>query len=230
MKAYVNWEMGILVNLIILGAPGAGKGTYASKLASHFGVPAIATGDMFRGEVRNGSPLGKKVAEYLESGRLVPDEVVNEVLKSRLQRPDSASGFILDGYPRTVEQAKALEQIAKIDAVINMDVLEWVIVERLSNRRICRSCGAIYNAKYSPKPKIEGNCDKCGGELYQREDDKPDVIKNRLHVYEKQTQPLIEYYEKKKTKFVTIRNTQVDAPIDVVFQQILDGLKKAKVA
>lgn len=218
------------MNLIILGAPGAGKGTYASKLADHFGIPSIATGNMFRSEVKNGSPLGKKVAEYLESGRLVPDEVVNEVLKSRLQRSDSVGGFILDGYPRTVEQAKALEHIAKIDAIINMDVPERVIVERLSNRRICRNCGAIYNAKYSPKPKVEGKCDKCGGELYQREDDKADVIKNRLRVYENQTQPLIEHYEKKKTKFVTIRNTQVDAPIDVIFKQILDGLKKARVA
>lgn len=218
------------MNLIILGAPGAGKGTYASRLAGHFGIPAIATGDMFRSEVKNGSPLGKKVAEYLESGRLVPDEVVNEVLKSRLQRPDSARGFILDGYPRTVDQAKALERVAKIDAVINMDVPERVIIERLSNRRICRNCGAIYNAKYSPKPKVEGKCDRCGGELYQREDDKTDVIKNRLRVYEKQTQPLIEYYEKKKTKFVTIKNAQVDAPIDVIFQQILDGLKKTRVA
>lgn len=218
-----------MVNLIILGAPGAGKGTYASKIANHFGIPSIATGDMFRSEVRNGSPLGKKVAGYLESGRLVPDEVVIEVLKSRLQRPDSAAGFILDGYPRTVEQAKALENIAKIDAVINMDVPEWVIVERLSNRRICRSCGAIYNAKYSPRPKVEGKCDKCGGELYQREDDKADVIKNRLNVYEKQTEPLIDYY-RKKTKFVTVKNAQVDAPIDVIFQKILDELKKAKVA
>lgn len=218
-----------MVNLIILGAPGAGKGTYASKIANHFGIPSIATGDMFRSEVKNGSPLGKKVAGYLESGRLVPDEVVIEVLKSRLQRPDSAAGFILDGYPRTVEQAKALENIAKIDAVINMDVPEWVIVERLSNRRICRSCGAIYNAKYSPRPKVEGKCDKCGGELYQREDDKADVIKNRLNVYEKQTEPLIDYY-RKKTKFVTVKNAQVDAPIDVIFQKILDELKKAKVA
>ncbi len=218
-----------MVNLIILGAPGAGKGTYASKIANHFGIPSIATGDMFRSEVKNGSPLGKKVAGYLESGRLVPDEVVIEVLKSRLQRPDSAAGFILDGYPRTVEQAKALENIAKIDAVINMDVPEWVIVERLSNRRICRSCGAIYNAKYSPRPKVEGKCDKCGGELYQREDDKADVIKNRLSVYEKQTEPLIDYY-RKKTKFVTVKNAQVDAPIDVIFQKILDELKKAKVA
>lgn len=218
------------MNLIIFGPPGAGKGTYASKLASHFGIKAIATGDLFRSEVKNGSTLGKRVAEYLQSGRLVPDDVVNDVLRSWLARPESAAGFVLDGYPRTVEQAKALERMAKIDAIVNLDVPEWVIVERLSNRRICRNCGAIYNAKYSPKPKVDLICDKCGGELYQREDDKPDVVKNRLRVYESQTQPLIEYYRNKKSKFVTIKNVQVDAPIEAVFQKILDGLKKAKVA
>jgi adenylate kinase len=217
------------MKLIIFGPPGAGKGTYASKLANYFNIKAIATGDIFRSEVSSGSALGKKVATYLQSGRLVPDDVVNEVLKSWLNKPESSRGFILDGYPRTVEQAKALEEIAKIDGIVNLVVPEWVIVERLSNRRICRNCGAIYNIKYSPKPKVDLRCDKCGRDLYQREDDKPDVIRDRLGVYQKQTQPLIDFYQKRKAKFVKIENTEVDAPIEIVFQRILNGMRKAKI-
>jgi len=216
------------LNLIIFGPPGAGKGTYASKLAERYNIPAIATGDIFRAEVKSGSDLGRKIAEYLQSGGLVPDETVNEVLRVWLGKPESSRGFILDGYPRTVEQAKALDRMAKIDAIVDLDVPEWVVVERLSNRRICRSCGAIYNIKYSPKPKVDLQCDKCGGKLYQREDDKPEVIRERLRVYEKQTQPLIEYYKRKKTKIVTIENIQVDAPIEIVLRRILDALKQAK--
>jgi len=217
------------LNLIIFGPPGAGKGTYAAKLADKFKIAVIATGDIFRAEVKSGSTLGKKVAGYLKSGTLVPDKVVNEVLRNWLNKPESSRGAIFDGYPRTVEQAKALDKMTTIDAIIDLDVPEWVVVERLSNRRICRSCGAIYNVKYSPKPKAESKCDKCGGELYQREDDRAEVIRERLKVYEKQTQPLIEYYRRKKAKFVMIENIQVDSPIEMVFQRILDGLKKAKV-
>ncbi len=215
-------------NLIIFGPPGAGKGTYASKLAKRLNIPAIATGDIFRTEVKTGSALGKKVADYLQSGGLVPDKIVNEVLRNWLNKPESSRGFILDGYPRTVEQAKALDEMTDIDAIINLAVSEQVVVERLSNRRICRSCGAIYNIKYSPKPKVDSKCDKCGEKLYQREDDKPEVIRERLRVYEKQTEPLIEYYRKRKAKFVTIENIQVDAPIEKVLQRILEGLKQAK--
>jgi len=145
-----------------------------------------------------------------------------------LSKPESSHGVILDGYPRTVEQAKALDAITKIDAIITLAVPEWVVVERLSNRRICRSCGAIYNIKYSPKPKVDLKCDKCGGELYQREDDRAEVIRERLRVYERQTQPLIDYYKKKRAKFITIKNIQVDSPINEVFQEISDGLKQAK--
>jgi len=134
----------------------------------------------------------------------------------------------LDGYPRTIDQAKALDRIARIDAVIQLDVPEWVIIERLSNRRICGNCGAIYNIKYSPKPKVNLKCDKCGAEVYQREDDKPEVIRERLRVYERQTQPLIEFYSVKKTPFVTVGNIQVDSPIDEVFQRILNGLREAE--
>lgn len=145
-----------------------------------------------------------------------------------MSKPESSHGVILDGYPRTVEQAKALDAITKIDAIITLAVPEWVVVERLSNRRICRSCGAIYNIKYSPKPKVDLKCDKCGGELYQREDDRAEVIRERLRVYERQTQPLIDYYKKKRAKFITIKNIQVDSPINEVFQEISDGLKQAK--
>jgi len=215
------------MNLIIFGPPGAGKGTYAAKLAEKFCIRAIATGDIFRAEVKSGSALGKKVADYLQSGKLVPDEIVNEVLRNWLNKPDSSQGFILDGYPRTVEQAKALDAMTHIDAIINLAVSEQVVVERLSNRRICRSCGAIYNIKYSPKPKVDSKCDKCGSELYQREDDKPEVIRERLRVYEKQTQPLIRYYKMRKAKFVTTENIEVDAPIEMILKRILNGLKKA---
>ncbi len=162
--------------------------------------------------------------DYLQSGKLVPDEVVNELLRNWLDKPESGQGFILDGYPRTVEQAKALDKMTEIDAIVVLAVPEEVVVERLSNRRICRSCGAIYNIKHSPKPKVDLKCDKCGGELYQRNDDKPEVIRERLRVYEKQTEPLLNYYRKRKTKLATIENIKVDAPIDKVLQKILKGL------
>lgn len=169
------------------------------------------------------------MADYLQSGRLVPDDIVNDVLRNWLRKPESSRGFILDGYPRTVSQAKALDGVTRIDAIVNLAVPDWVVVERLSNRRICRSCGAIYNVKYSPKPKVDLKCDKCGGELYQRDDDRAEVIRERLRVYEDQTEPLIRYYENRKTRFVTIENIQVDSPIERILQEILDSLKKAKV-
>jgi len=216
------------VNFIIFGPPGAGKGTYASRLAVELKIASIATGDIFRHEIKEKTSLGRSIVRFVESGLLVPDDIVIQVLNRRIAQPNSQHGFILDGYPRTINQAKALEGIAKIDAVIQLVVPEWVIIERLSNRRICKKCGAIYNIKYSPKPKVDLKCDKCGASVYQRKDDKPEVIRERLKVYEKQTQPLIDYYKKKKTKFVTIENNQVDAPIEVFFQKILDGLRKAK--
>jgi len=216
------------MNFIIFGPPGAGKGTYASRLATELEIANIATGDIFRQEIRDNSALGRKITRFVQNGLLVPDEIVIEVLKKRIKQPNSQHGFVLDGYPRTVDQAEALDKIVKIDAVVQLDVPEWVIVERLSNRRICGNCGAIYNVKYSPKPKVDLKCDKCGARVYQREDDRPEVIRERLRVYERQTQPLIDYYKKKKTKFVTIGNIRVDSPIDEVFQRILNGLRQAK--
>jgi len=217
------------MNLVIFGPPGAGKGTYAAELAEQFDIPAIATGDIFRSEVKSGSELGKKVAVYLQSGKLVPDEIVDETLKKWLNKPENHRGFILDGYPRTVEQAQALDAMTKIDAILNMAVPELVLVERLSNRRICPVCGAIYNIKYSPKPKVDSICDKCGAALYQRPDDRIEVIKERFEVYKKQTQPLIKYYKAKKAKFITIVNRQVDADIKIVTRRIMWRMKQARV-
>jgi len=197
-------------------------------LAAEFKIANIATGDIFRQEIKEKTALGGKIADFVQKGLLVPDEIVIEVLKKRITQQNSQRGFILDGYPRTIDQAKALDRIARIDAVIQLDVPEWVIIERLSNRRICRNCGAIYNIKYSPKPKVDLKCDKCGAEVYQREDDKPEVIRERLRVYERQTQPLIDYYRIKKTTFVTVGNIQFDSPIDEVFQRILNGLREAE--
>jgi adenylate kinase family enzyme len=146
-----------------------------------------------------------------------------------LNKPENHRGFILDGYPRTVEQAKALDKMTRIDSIINMAVPEWVLVERLSNRRICPTCGAIYNIKYSPKPKVDSKCDKCGAELHQRGDDKPEVIKERLKVYKGQTQPLISYYKDRKTKFITVVNKNVDADIKIVTRRIMWRMKQASV-
>jgi adenylate kinase len=217
------------MNLVIFGPPGAGKGTYAAELAEQFDIPAIATGDIFRAEVKSGSELGKKVAVYLQSGKLVPDEIVDETLRNWLNKPENNRGFILDGYPRTVEQAQALDAMTKIDAILNMSVPELILIERLSNRRICPKCGAIYNIKHSPKPKVDAICDKCGAALYQRPDDRPEVIKERLEVYRKQTQPLIKYYKDKNAKFITIVNRQVDADIKIVTRRIMWRMKQAHV-
>ena len=163
----------------------------------------------------------------MKKGELVPDKTVIEILEKKMNEPNSRNGFILDGYPRTIEQAKALEKIAKIDAVIRLMVPEWIIMERLSNRRICRNCGEIYNLRYL-KPKKESICDKCGGQLYQREDDKPEVIKERLNVYEKQTQPLINYYQGKVPIF-NIESNQIDTPPDSIIDNIINELKKASI-
>jgi len=215
------------LNLIIFGPPGAGKGTYASRLAIRLKIVSIATGDMFREEIKRNTALGKKVALFVNSGELVPDDIVIEVLGKRIRESKCGKGFILDGYPRTVRQAEALEKIVKIDAVIRLVVPEWIVVERLSSRRICRSCGEVYNLRYL-KPKIEDVCDKCGGQLYQREDDKPEVVKGRLKVYEKQTQPLIEYY-KRKIPIIEVENKQIETPPETIVEKMINKLKKTNI-
>lgn len=216
-----------MVNAVIFGAPGSGKGTYASRLQSKLHVEVIAMGDIFREIMKEDTALGRKVKEYVEKGLLVPDDVVIEVLKQRLAKIPRGKGFILDGYPRTIEQAKALEKIAKIDIIIQLVAPEWVIIERLSSRRICRNCGEIYNLRFL-KPKVDMICDKCGGQLYQRPDDTPEVIKRRIEVYEHQTQPILQYYREKGVPFVEFKCESVDVPPEVAVEEILKGLKKLK--
>ena len=212
------------MRLIVFGPPGAGKGTLSSRLASELRIAQIATGDMIREEIKQNTELGRNIASYANKGELVPDEIIIEALKKRLGQPDSHKGFVLDGYPRTLEQAKALERITKIDAIIRIKIPESMLVERLANRIICRECGAVYNLKYL-KPKKAGVCDVCGGELYQREDDKPDVIRERFRVYEMDTQPIMEYY-KGKIPFVDVRYRSIKTPPEVMIERILQGLRK----
>ncbi|OGS46649.1 MAG: adenylate kinase [Elusimicrobia bacterium RIFOXYD2_FULL_34_15] len=187
------------MNLIIFGAPGAGKGTQGEFVSKSKSIPAISTGDMFREAVASKSELGKKVSSIMSKGALVPDSIVLKLVEERLRKDDCKSGFLLDGFPRTLPQAKGLEEILarsnkKIDKVISLEVSEESIIKRLSSRRICKNCGRKYNLETLP-PKKEGICDNCGGELFQREDDTASTIKHRLSVYFIETQPLIEYYK-----------------------------------
>ncbi len=210
---------------IIFGAPGAGKGTYSARLQSQLGVDVIAMGDIFRESVKQNTELGRKVKSYVEKGALVPDDVVVEVLKDRLSKVPEGKGFLLDGFPRTIAQADTLESIAKIDVILQLDVPDQIIVERLTSRRLCKNCGAVYNIRFL-KPKVEGKCDKCGGELYQRTDDNEEVIRNRLQVYKNQTEPLIEYYKKKNVPFVVSVTRSLDSPPEPMVAKMLEELKK----
>jgi adenylate kinase len=217
------------LNAVIFGAPGSGKGTYASRLELKLGFDVIATGDIFREIMKENSELGRKVKGYVEKGLLVPDDVVVGVLKQRLSKIPKGKGFLLDGYPRTVAQAKTLEEIAKIDAVILLLVPDWIIVERLSTRRICKNCGAVYNIRFL-KPKVEGVCDKCGGALYQRSDDKAEVIKNRIKVYEEQTKPILQLFKERRVPFVEASCDALDTPPEIVVEVILKELQRLKLA
>ena len=181
------------MNLIFLGAPGAGKGTLAGLLSKDYGVPQISTGDLFRAAVKDDSELGRQVKGIMEKGELVPDSLTVELVRERLAKPDAQHGYILDGFPRTAAQADALAEFQKIDAAVNFSISDELVIRRLSGRRVCRSCGAIYHIDNMP-PKKAGTCDACGGELYIRDDDKIDSIRNRLRVYKEQTEPLIAYY------------------------------------
>jgi len=181
------------MNIIALGAPGVGKGTYTTMLEEQLHLPHISTGEMFRENMRNNTPLGAAAKQYMDSGQWVPDDLTIGMLQERIKQPDCRNGFILDGFPRTIPQADALKKIAKIDAVLNFTAPDKVILDRLSGRRTCRKCGAIYHIRNVP-PKTEGVCDRCGGELYQREDEKEEMVKIRLAEHEKKAAPLVGYY------------------------------------
>ena len=189
------------MKISMLGAPGAGKGTQAKMIADKYGVPHVSTGDIFRANIKNGTELGMEAKKYMDQGLLVPDELTVKILLDRVSQPDCKNGYVLDGFPRTIPQAevldKALAELGEsIDYAIDVDVPDENIVKRMSGRRACVSCGATYHVVHVP-PKKEGICDRCGSELILRDDDKPETVKNRLDVYHKQTQPLIDFYTKK---------------------------------
>ena len=212
------------MKIIMLGAPGAGKGTQAKQIAAKYQIPHISTGDIFRANIKNGTELGKKAKTYMDQGALVPDELTCDLVMDRIQQDDCKNGFVLDGFPRTIPQAEALDAALKkinqtMDYAIDVDVPDENIINRMGGRRACVTCGATYHMVHVP-PKKEGICDKCGSELILRDDDKPETVKKRLDVYHAQTQPLIEYYTKKG-----ILKT-VDGTVDMmdVFAAITDIL------
>lgn len=200
------------MNIILLGAPGAGKGTQAAYMTEHYGIPQISTGDIFRKNIKEQTPLGKLAKSYIDAGGLVPDDVVIDLVKDRLSWPDAQNGYILDGFPRTIPQAEALDTVANIDVVLNIDVPFEVIEERLTGRRVC-ICGATYHVSALGGKE---SCEKCGEKLFTRDDDKLETVKARLDVYLKQTAPLISYYEKQgKLKTVVGRETAKDTFVAV---------------
>lgn len=212
------------MKIVFMGPPGAGKGTQAEKIVEKYQIPHISTGDMFRKAIKDQTELGMEAKRYMDQGALVPDHVTIGIVKDRLSESDCKSGFLLDGFPRTVDQAKALDEIltsldSKIDYVINIDVDLDILKERLTGRRICRSCGATYHMVFNP-PAVAGVCDKCGGELYQRKDDNEETVGNRLDVYVSQTKPLLDYYSL-AGNLVNINGQQ---SIDLVFAEIQDVL------
>ena len=213
------------MNIVLLGPPGAGKGTQAKKIQEYYSLPHISTGDMLRENINNNTSLGVKAKSYMSRGELVPDELLITIIKDRLSRKDCSAGFLLDGYPRTIPQADALQMILtessrKLDAVLNISVEDEELIKRLSGRRMC-ACGASYHMVFNP-PKDDEICDLCKGKLYQRDDDKPDAIRNRLIVYKKQTQPLIEYYKKKDI----LRTLDGGKDISGIFEDIKIILEK----
>ena len=208
------------MKLILLGAPGAGKGTQAEVICKHLGIPAISTGNILREALKSGTEMGLKAKAYMDAGQLVPDEIVIGIIKDRLAEEDCKNGFILDGFPRTVPQAQALKDMGvEIDHVIDIEVADEVIMQRLTGRRVCGDCGATYHMVYNP-PKAEGVCDKCGHELIIRKDDHPDTVKDRLQVYHEQTEPLKDFYEQLGLLYM-IEGTN---PVEQVTKDTLNAL------
>ena len=212
------------MRLIMLGAPGAGKGTQAAKVAEKYQIPHISTGDIFRANIKNGTELGKKAKSYMDAGGLVPDELVCDLVADRIAQDDCEKGFILDGFPRTIPQAEALDKAVeklgtKIDYAVDIEVPDENIIERMGGRRACLGCGATYHIKYNA-PKTENVCDTCGGSLVLRDDDKPETVRKRLDVYHTQTQPLIDYYSA-RGNLLTVDGTQ---SLDDVFASIISKL------
>lgn len=201
------------MKLILLGAPGAGKGTQAVRIAEKYGIPHISTGDIFRSNIKEGTPVGLLAKSYIDKGRLVPDEVTVEIVKQRLAKPDCKDGFLLDGFPRTPAQAEALEQFAEVDVAVNLDVDLGKLLARITGRRVCADCGESYHVDF-----LGGSaaCGKCGGALIQRADDTEETVANRLEVYRNSTAPLIAYYENKGV----FKNVPADGSIDEVFREV----------
>lgn len=214
------------MRLVIMGPPGAGKGTQAAGIVEKYGTPHISTGDIFRQNLKENTPLGLKAKEYMDKGLLVPDEVVVAIVKDRIMRDDCTEGFLLDGFPRTVPQANALDEVLedtniKLDKVISIDVAKETLIERAVGRRVCRNCGATYHVKFNP-PALEKACDACGGEIIQRDDDREETVAKRIEVYMEQTQPLIDYY-KDKGLLVNINGEQ---EIHRVFSDIVNSIRR----
>lgn len=212
------------MNIILMGLPGAGKGTQASEIVKKFPIPHISTGDMFRKAIKDETDLGKEAKSYMDRGELVPDEVTVGIVKEHISEDDAKKGFLLDGFPRTIEQAEALNNIMseldrEIDAVINIEVPEEELMNRLTGRRICEKCGTTYHLVFNP-PKVEGICDIDGGKLYQREDDNPETVSNRLSVNVKQSKPILEYYDEKGI----LKNIDGSKEIDEVTNDVIDIL------
>lgn len=207
------------MKLIILGPPGAGKGTQAQLLEERLNIPQISTGDLLRKAVEDGTKLGKTAKGFMDSGKLVPDNLIIELIKQRIKEADCKKGYILDGFPRTLSQAKTLESLDNINIVLNIVIEEKVLIERLTSRRTCSRCNAIYNLVGKP-PKVEGICDICGGELYQRDDDNEETVKKRLETYKKQTEPLINFYE----KLGLLKNVKSGKNIQETFKRICEAI------
>jgi len=209
------------MKIIMLGAPGAGKGTQAKKIAEKYGIPHISTGDIFRANIKNQTELGRKAKSYMDQGALVPDELTLELIMDRFTNDDCKNGYVLDGFPRTIPQAEALTKALAdkqdaVDYAINVDVPDEAIVTRMSGRRACLACGGTYHIKFNPT-KVDGICDACGGELVLRNDDKPETVQKRLDVYHEQTQPLIEYYQTQNI----LKEVDGTLPLEDVFQAII---------